>query len=241
VVIGVAVLALAPVVFLLIRPRQGEDAARAARRADAEPLADRLAFLLRSPTFHLLFWSYFICGITTSGVIEGHLIPYAEFCGFTVARSSDAFGLLMAFNLGGMVLAGWLTDRMNRPLLLGAIYLVRGLSFILLLMLVQNPSYDLLITFAVIFGVFDYSTVPVTASLAASHLGLRVLGLSMGLLTAGHALGAAVGAKMGGALFDLFATYQWTWSIALATALLAGVLCFVIRENRERGWLVSAA
>jgi predicted MFS family arabinose efflux permease len=94
------------------------------------------------------------------------------------------------------------------------------------------------VAFAVMFGVFDYSTVPVTASLAASHLGLRVMGLSMGLLTAGHALGAAVGAKMGGALFDLFASYQWTWIVALITALLAGVLCFAIRENRDRGWLV---
>lgn len=240
VAIGVIVMLLAPIVFLLIRPRPGDAAARAARRADTEPIGDRLNALMRSPTFHLLFWSYFICGITTSGVIEGHLIPYSEFCGFAVTSSSDAFGLLMAFNLGGMVLAGWLTDRMNRPLLLGTIYIVRGFTFILLMMLVENPSYELLVTFAVLFGVFDYSTVPVTASLAATHLGLRVMGLSMGLLTAGHALGAAVGAKMGGLLFDLFATYQWTWSVALATALLAGVLCFIIRENRSRGWLIPA-
>jgi len=238
VVIGLGVLVLAPLVFLLIRPRAADDAARAARRAASEPLGERLAYLMRAPTFHLLFWSYFICGITTSGVIEGHLIPYAEFCGFTVATSSDAFGLLMAFNLGGMVLAGWLTDRMNRPLLLGTIYVLRAFSFILLMFIAGD--YPLLIIFAVMFGVFDYSTVPVTASLAASHLGLRVMGLSMGLLTAGHALGAAVGAKMGGMLFDLFATYDWTWVVALVTALLAGVLCFLIRENRDRGWLVPA-
>jgi MFS family permease len=98
----------------------------------------------------------------------------------------------------------------------------------------------MLVAFAVMFGVFDYSTVPVTASLAATHLGLRVMGLSMGLLTAGHALGAAAGAKMGGALFDLFASYQWTWIVALVTALIAGILCFMIPENRDRGRLVPA-
>ena len=201
-------------------------------------MSERLWFLLRSPTFHLLFWSYFICGITTSGVIEAHLIPYSVFCGFPVATSSDAFGLLMAFNLGGMVLAGWLSDRMNRPLLLGAIYILRGFSFIILMFIAGDPV--LLVTFAVMFGVFDYSTVPVTASLAASHLGLKIMGLTMGMLTAGHALGAAVGAQMGGVLFDLLNTYQWTWIVALITALLAGVLCFVIRENRDRGWLVPA-
>ncbi|HKF60681.1 MAG TPA: hypothetical protein VKB42_04925 [Dongiaceae bacterium] len=83
-----------------------------------------------------------------------------------------------ALHLGGMVLSGWLTDRMNRPLLLGAIYIVRGLAFILLIWAARDIS--LLFAFAVLFGLFDYSTVPVTASLAASHIGLRSLGLTMG-------------------------------------------------------------
>jgi hypothetical protein len=43
---------------------------------------------------------------------------------------------------------------------------------------------------------------------------------------------------MAGVLFDLFATYRWTWLVALLTALLAGLLSFLIRENRDRGRLV---
>lgn len=237
--LGSTVLAFAPVVLAVIKPPSAAAVER--RRAKVmEPMADRLAFLFRSPTFHLLFWSYFICGVTTSGVIEAHLIPYSVFCGFTVPDSSDAFGLLMVFNLAGMILAGWLADRMNRPLLLAGIYVARGLSFIILLLLVDNPGYQTLVAFAVIFGVFDYSTVPVTASLAASHLGLRIMGLTMGLLTAGHALGGAVGAQMGGVIFDLFATYAWTWWIALVTALFAGFLSYLIRETRGRAGLAAA-
>jgi MFS family permease len=229
--LGIAVLAFAPIALAVIRPPSAATVAR--RKAQvAEPMAVRLAYLMRSPTFHLLFWSYFICGVTTSGVIEAHLIPYSVFCGFTVPESSDAFGILMVFNLAGMILAGWLADRMNRPLLLGTIYMARGLSFFILLMLVEDPSYQTLIAFAAIFGLFDYATVPVTASIAASHLGLRIMGLTMGLLTAGHALGGAVGAQLGGVIFDLFATYAWTWWIALGAALLAGLLSYLIRENR---------
>jgi MFS family permease len=237
VVLGIAALAFVPIVLALMRPGNAAGASR--QTAPPEPLADRLAFLFRSPTFHLLFWSFFICGITTSGVIEVHLISYSVFCGFTLPEGSDALALLMLVNMGGMVLAGWLTDRMNRPLLLGAIYILRGLAFIVLMFIAND--YTLLVAFAILFGVFDYSTVPVTASLAASHLGLKIMGLTMGLLTAGHALGAAVGSQMGGVLFDLFATYLWTWLVALVTALLAGVLCFIIRENRDRGWLIPAA
>jgi hypothetical protein len=38
-------------------------------------------------------------------------------------------------------------------------------------------SYEMMILFAVIYGIFDYSTVPPTASLAASHMGLKIMGL----------------------------------------------------------------
>jgi len=181
--------------------------------------------------FHLLFWSYTICGFTTSGIVETHLLPYAAACGFPPLESAFAYGLLSAINLGGMVLAGWLADRMSRPLLLGMIYILRGLSFIVLIWAARDIS--LLFLFAVLFGMFDYSTVPVTASLVASHMGLRVMGLTMGLLSAGHALGAAAGVYVAGVLFDLFAQYFWVWVAAIALALFAGVLSFSIREDRR--------
>jgi hypothetical protein len=49
-------------------------------------------------------------------------------------RARDkAYGRLSAVNLVGMIGDGRLTDRMNRPLLPGCIYLIRGLTFWLLL------------------------------------------------------------------------------------------------------------
>lgn len=185
--------------------------------------------ILRKPAFQILFWSYFICGYTTSGVIETHFLPYASFCGFGPVSSAGAYGLLSAINLGGMILAGWLTDRMNRPLLLGSIYLLRGLSFILLVYV--GASIETLFAFAILFGLVDYSTVPVTASLVASHLGLRVMGLAFGLITAGHQIGAAFGAYFGGVLFDLYARYDWVWWSSLWLAVLAGLLVFLLRDQ----------
>lgn len=86
--------------------------------------------------------------------------------------------------------------------------------------------------FAIVFGIFDYSTVPVTASLVASHLGLRSMGLSMGLISGGHALGGALGAFLGGYLFDMFLRYSEIWWTTFGLALFAGLMCFFIRENR---------
>ena len=185
--------------------------------------------LFTTPVFHLLFWSYVICGYTTTGVIETHLMPYASFCGFKPIPSATAYGLLSAVNLLGMIFIGWLTDKVNRPFLLGCIYIVRGFTFWLLLNV--GTSYETLLMFAVIFGLVDYSTVPVTASLVASHIGLKVMGLPMGLLSAGHSIGAAVAASLGGYFFDKDTTYDLIWMSSIALATIAGVLAFLIKDN----------
>jgi MFS family permease len=232
--IAIACLALAALSYFMIGDRR-----RATGGVAAEPLAVRLRFLLRSPVFQVLFWSFAICGFTTVGVIETHLLPYAALCGFPPLPSATAYGVLCALNLVGMVGSGWLTDRVNRPLLLGGIYVVRGLSFILLL--VVGTEVERLYLFAIIFGLADYSTVPVTASLVASRLGLGVMGLAMGLISAGHALGGAVGAYLGGYLYDATASYDWVWVGATALALFAGFLVFTLRETRGREPVPAAA
>jgi MFS family permease len=235
VVVGVACLLLVPVLWRLLprgRPRSVVAVDRVVGRTGARAglLAD-LRHVLRQPAFHILFWSFFICGYTTTGVIETHLLPFAAFCGFGPIPSANAYGILSAVNMAGMILVGWLADRMHRPLLLGMIYLLRGLTFILLINLAASADYGTLILFAVAFGVVDYSTVPVTASLVESHIGIEVMGLAMGLIAAGHSVGAALGAFLGGYLFELQAHYDWVWISSIILSLLAGLLVFTLPER----------
>lgn len=97
-----------------------------------------------------------------------------------------------------------------------------------------GADYDILVVFVVLFGAVDYATVPVTASLVASHIGLRVMGLSMGLISAGHSLGAAAGAFAGGYIFDLTLQYDWVWGISLVLAVAAGLMVFALRDRPAR-------
>lgn len=236
--VAIACILMAIVIWTMLKPnREGAEAAE--ETISHEPLWDRLKFLISNPTFHILYWSFFICGVTTTGAIETHFLPYAAFCGFPPVPASGIYGLTMAINLGGMFLSGYLTDRINRPLLLGTIYLVRSLSFIVLMFV--GASYEMMILFAIVYGIFDYSTVPPTASLAASHLGLKIMGLAMGLISGGHALGGALGAFLGGYLFDLFARYTEMWWFAFATAVAAGLMVYLLKETRPARGLVPAA
>lgn len=223
--LAVCALVLAIAAFVLL-PRKAASSAHAVQRVS---IARGTWALMKVPAFHVLFWSFFICGFTTSGVIETHFLPYASFCGFPPLPSATAYGVLSAVNLAGMVLAGHLTDRVHRPLLLGSIYIIRALSFILLLYVA--PDIRLLYLFVVLFGLVDYSTLPVTVGLAVSHLGVERIGLAMGLIAGGHALGGAAGALAGGLLFDASGAYAWLWIGSIALSLFAGLLVFTLRDR----------
>ncbi len=230
--LGACCFILIPVVWILIGDRKKQPAPRRELEGALAPLSTRLRYLVGNRTFLLLLVSYTICGFTTAGVIETHFVPYVQTCGFPVVTSATAYGFLAGFNLIGMFLSGYLTDRMHRPLLLGTIYTMRGLAFILL-MLVPEFGVPFLLFFAAVFGIFDYSTIPVTTSLVATHLGRHVMGLSLGLLGMFHSGGAAVGAFMGGMLYDLFYRYDWIWLASIALALTAAVMAFCIVEKPQ--------
>ena len=221
-----ASLALIPCIRRALRQKDERDNT-ARNEKTGSSLSGDLLTVLRRPAFHLLFWSFLICGFTTTGVIETHLLPFASFCGFGPVPSASAYGLLSAVNLAGMIGAGWLTDRVNRPLLLASIYLLRALTFTLLINL-PGGSIESLLVFAILFGAVDYSTVPVTASLVASHVGIRTMGLAMGMISAGHAVGGALGAYFGGYVFDLMMSYRLLWTGSLWLAVAAGVLALLI-------------
>lgn len=228
--IGVGCIALIPLLWWTLAPTERSSAQAAHEQATSSLRAD-LGAIVRKPAFHVLFWSFLLCGYTTAGVIETHFLPYASFCGFGPVPSAAAYGALSAVNMLGMIGAGWLTDRMNRVALLGSIYLLRGLTFLILMNI--GASYEMLVVFAVLFGAVDYATVPVTASLVASHIGLRVMGLAMGLISGGHSLGAALGAWSGGYLFDLTMRYDWVWMISTGLAVGAGLMVFLLRDDRQ--------
>ena len=227
--IGLGCLLLVPLLWSTLASKDGPVGGLHADSISS--LAADARYIARQPAFHILFWSFLLCGYTTAGVIETHFLPYASFCGFGPVPSAAAYGTLSAVNLAGMIASGWLTDRMNRVLLLGSIYLLRGLTFIVLINV--GATYETLMAFSVAFGAVDYATVPVTASLVASHVGLRVMGLAMGMISAGHSIGAAAGAFMGGYLFDLTLRYDWVWLSSLALAVGAGLMVFLLR-NRPR-------
>jgi MFS family permease len=107
--LSLASLALIPCIRMSMRADVPSGDAVETDETSSSMLED-FTVIVRQPAFHLLFWSFLICGFTTTGVIETHLLPFASFCGFPAVPSAAAYGLLSLVNLMGMIGAGWLVQ-----------------------------------------------------------------------------------------------------------------------------------
>src|SRR4051812_33665338 len=126
------------------------------------PAIDGLRLGLRSRTFWLLAGSFFICGLSTNGLIGVHLIAAAQDHGMTAVAGASLLALIGAFDMVGTIASGWLTDRYDPRVLLLWYYGLRGLSLLALPYLFGATAG--LVAFAVFFGLDFVATVPPTAT-----------------------------------------------------------------------------
>ncbi len=231
VVFGMLLLLLVPVSLALIR-----------RRPDPSPdqisgidgikdsLPGKLRYLCRDRTFLLLLAVFTLCGFTTAGVADVHFVPYAVSVGYPLTESTSAYGVHGVFNLVGLLLAGFFADYLHRPKLLASIYALRGLSFVLLLYI--SVDIKLMYLFAAVFGLLNFSVLPLIANLVATNIGIRIMGLTMGLIFAGHSLGGAMGAFLGGYFYDAFGNYTWLWVLSGGLSVIAAIFSIFVIETR---------
>jgi predicted MFS family arabinose efflux permease len=208
----------------------GEDAA-----VDAPPTTnafrtaiDTLTWAARQKVFWLLFGAFFVCGFTTNGLVGTHLIALCADHGLAPVRAAGLMALMGALDLVGTTASGWLTDRCDPRKLLFIYYGLRGLSLIYL------PFSDFSIVslgvFAVFYGLDWIATVPPTLRLANQAFGSAAAPIVFGWIAAGHQLGAASAAFMGGALRQAQGRYLEAFLIAGAAALVAAAMSLMVKR-----------
>lgn len=70
-----------------------------------------------------------------------------------------------------------------------------------------------------------------TGSPVASHVGIKVMELAMGMISAGHAIRGTLSAFLGGFLFDMTVNYSLLWKSSIWLAVGAGVLAMFLRAS----------
>lgn len=175
----------------------------------------------RSPMFWLLFGTFFVCGLTTNGLVGTHLIAFCGDHGIAPVQAAGLLSLMGLFDLIGTTASGWLTDRYDPRKLLFVYYGLRGLSLLALPFL--DFSASSLLLFAIFYGLDWIATVPPTVKLANVNFGERDAPIVFGWIMVGHQLGAATAAFGAGAIRSWTGTYTPAFLIAGAFGLVASV------------------
>jgi MFS family permease len=183
-----------------------------------------------TPAFWLLAGSFFICGLSTNGLIGTHLIPAAMDHGLGEVAAAGLLATIGVFDIVGTTCSGWLTDRYDPRLLLFWYYALRGLS-LLALPYVLGSAHVGLILFVVFYGLDWVATVPPTVALTAEIFGRERVGVVFGWIFCSHMLGAALAAWGAGAIRTWFGGYGWAFGSAGLLCLFASGLVIQITRG----------
>jgi sugar phosphate permease len=180
-------------------------------------------------TFWILAGSFFICGLSTNGLIQTHFISLCSDNGLGLIPAASMLSMIGAFDLIGTTLSGYLSDRYDNRKLLFWYYGLRGLSLFWL----PYSTFTLygLSVFAMFYGLDWVATIPPTVKLAAQEFGKERAGLIFGWIFAAHQLGSAVAAYGAGLTRTLLLTYNPALFAAGVMCVLAALSVLMIRRQ----------
>ncbi len=86
----------------------------------------------KTRVFWILFATFFICGASTNGLVQVHLIPMCLDFGIPQVQAASLLAAMGVFDFFGTIFSGWLSDRYDNRWLLFWYYGLRGLSLLFL-------------------------------------------------------------------------------------------------------------
>ena len=185
----------------------------------------------RTQTFWILAGTFFICGLSTNGLIQTHFISLCADFGMAAVPAASALAMMGAFDFVGTIMSGWLSDRYDSRKLLFWYYALRGLSLFWL----PHSEFTLygLSVFAMFYGLDWIATVPPTIKLAGSTFGRERAPMVFGWIFAAHQIGAATAAFGAGLSRTLWLTYSPALYVAGGACLMAALLALMVRRQTQ--------
>lgn len=206
---------------------EGEEKRKNPFRLAIEPLLQAI----KVKEFWMLAGSFFICGLSTSGLIGTHFVSYCVGFGFAAVTAASLLSLMGIFDLIGTTLSGFLSDRIDNRWLLFWYYLLRGISLMLLPVALYNGSFLMLAIFAVFYGLDWIATVPPTINISRQLFGVKNSVIIYGWIFAFHQLGAFAASYGAGKLFQNYSTYTGAFVGAGVMCILATLFVIVIPKK----------
>jgi MFS family permease len=243
--IGTASLLMVPMIYIFLREKPAELGMLPYGAPDdwQPPVkstmnAGKLAIVtLKEATAHKDFWilfgTFFVCGLSTSGLIGTHFIPAAHDHGMGQVVAASLLAMIGVFDVIGTLASGWLTDKYDPRKLLFFYYGLRGLSLFLLPSILFSTLHPSTLVFIIFYGLDWVATVPPTIMLCRTVLGPDRATVIYGWVFAAHQIGGSIAAFGAAVLRVKLGDYAAAFYISGALCLVSSYFVLQIAKGKS--------
>jgi predicted MFS family arabinose efflux permease len=245
VTIAIASLVVVPLIFFFLKesPQSlGMTPYGAPMTWEPAPKPEMSAFRLAIDTikqaksdrnFQVLFFTFFVCGLSTNGLIGTHFIPAAHDHGMAEPVAAGLLAMVGVFDVIGTLASGYLTDKFDPRKLLFFYYGLRGLSLFLLPSILFSSVHPSTLVFVIFYGLDWVATVPPTLVLSRIVLGPNRGTIVYGWVFVAHQIGAST-AAFGAALLRVqFGDYAIAFYISAAMCIVSALMVLQIAKGKS--------
>ena len=177
--------------------------------------------------FGLIQTSAHICMVA----IMIHIVPHANDIGIPSVIAASILSFTAGIGIIGRIALGFISDRIGSRRVLTVCLSLLTLALIWLLFAEEIWMFYV---FAVVFGLANGGFSILLPVISAELFGLVSLGVIIGGLGIFARLGEAVGAPLGGSIFDITGSYQLAFLISVVISAAAVILSLVLLRYKGK-------
>jgi OFA family oxalate/formate antiporter-like MFS transporter len=190
-----------------------------------------LGEMLRGPTFWALALGVFLIGFVDQAMTQHTVLYLDKDQGLGRSVASIALSFVFFMSIAGKIGFGWVYDKLS----LRGISLCYWLMALSVLLAFPAQAVVSLALFGIVRGLAHGGSIVDIPVMSKHCFGPKVLGRSIGLLTASVTLGFAAGPPLLGYLYDVQGSYRTGFYLLIGMSLAAGLVLFAARPDyRQR-------
>ncbi len=192
---------------------------------------------MKTSALWLIISGYVIVGLG-GGALNLLFIPHLVDQGFSPETAAWTFTAVGGIGVGTTLIAGWVSDILDRRSLIMASYLIQGGSIAVFAFATQ---WWHLVPFAVLFALGARISSPMVTSLLAEYFGRSHFGKIQGVLFSGFTAANVVGPVVAGLVHDATGTYTLVFAGYAASVVPAVLVVALVRRPRRAALERSAS
>jgi MFS family permease len=185
---------------------------------------------LTNSSFWLLFTARVLASLGNQ-VIVTHQVAHAVDVGYPKIFAASIFGIMGVVSILGRIGFGYLADVMRREVVYTWVQVVSAVGTLALMATTDNSLPILLYIYAVFYGLGQGSRALVLSAISIDVFKGKNFGAIFGYFTLSVGIGGAIGAWLGGYLFDVTHSYMIAFSISFACLIISIIVVWMSTRN----------